>query len=232
MACAAGWPIVAAMPQTPRPLRTGPASALNPEAGDHAVTTDPRELQAALGAGERTQQRFPYYERRYGERGRAFTRSDSAWVVSLAARPDGVVEQQLRWLGGVLSARGMPRWLLETHLETLHAELVVAVPDHRSSYDILLRVAATFREERFSHLDEATTAELAESFHTRLAPGADEGLSEAGALMVAAVSDERNGVHGAVGSLMDWLADPSRFSEAWVDAATETVATARALANG
>src|SRR4051812_28593243 len=65
------------------------AAALNPEAGHHAVTTDPRELRAALRAGEQTQRRFGYYEQRYGERGRAFTRSDSAWIVTVTGEPRG-----------------------------------------------------------------------------------------------------------------------------------------------
>src|SRR4051812_16513914 len=101
-------------------------AALNPEAGNHAVTTDPRELGAAIRVGERTRERFVYYERRYGERGRRFTHSDSAWIVTLAGNPPAVVERQLRWLGSLLAARGMPRWLLEVHLEGLHAQLVTA----------------------------------------------------------------------------------------------------------
>jgi hypothetical protein len=39
-------------------------TALNQQAGDHSVTTDPRELRSAMRAGNRTQQRFAYYERR------------------------------------------------------------------------------------------------------------------------------------------------------------------------
>jgi hypothetical protein len=207
-----------------------PVAALNPDAGNHGVTTDPRELRAALRAGERTQGRFAYYEQRYGERGRAFTRSDSAWIVTLAAESPRVAEGQLRWLGALLAARGMPRWLLEVHLETLHAELVAAVPEKRKSYDVLLRVAVTFRDERLAHLDEATSSELAETFDRRLGSDSPKGLPEAGALLVAAVADERNGVYRAVESLTDWLADPALFPEGWVIAATETVAAARKLA--
>jgi hypothetical protein len=208
-----------------------PVAVLNPEAGSHAVTTDPRELRAALRAGERTHERFPYYERRYGERGRAFTRSDSAWIVTLAESPR-VAEEQLRWLGALLAARGMPRWLLEVHLETLHAELVAAVPEKRTSYDALQRVAETFREERLDRLDEATSSELAEKFRGRLGSDSPNGLPEAGALLVAAVADERNGVHRAVESLTEWLCDPAQFPEEWVTAANETVAAARKLAGG
>lgn len=217
---------------TGEPGGARPVAALNPEAGDHGVTTDPRELHAALRAGERTQRRFSYYKLRYGERGLAFTRSDSAWIVTLAAEPSGVVEHHLRWLGAVLAARGMPRWLLEVHLETLHAELVAAVPERRPSYDALLRVAAIFRDERFSRLDQATSAQLADAFDDRLGSAPSRGLPEAGALLVAAVADEHNGLHRAVDSLMEWLADSARFPEDWVTAATETISEARQRAQG
>jgi hypothetical protein len=212
--------------------RAQPVAALNPEAGHHVVTTDPRELGAALRAGLQTQRRFRYYERRYGERGRAFTRSDSAWIVTLAEEPRGVAESQLRWLGALLAARGMPRWLLETHLQALNAELVASVPGKKESYDVLLRVAEVFRDERLSHLDEATSFELATTFDRRVGATASRELPEAGALIVAAVADERVGMHRAVASLLEWLADPARFSEEWVKTAIETVAAARELARG
>jgi hypothetical protein len=46
---------------------------------------------------------------------------------------------------------------------------------------------------------------------------------------VAAVADERAGVDG-VDSLMEWLADPERFSAGWAAAVTETVVATRAHA--
>jgi hypothetical protein len=205
-------------------------AALNPEAGSHAVTTDPRELRAALEAGERSRRRFVYYERRYGDRGRRFTQSDSAWIVTLAGQPSGVAEHQLRWLGALLAARGMPRWLLEEHLGALHGELVAAVPEKRGGYDELLRVAGVFREERLSHLDETTCAELAQGFDRRVGSTAAAGLPEAGALLVAAVAEEEVGLVGVVDSLIQWLADPARFPADWVAAAKETVGSAQARA--
>jgi hypothetical protein len=207
------------------------AALLNPEAGNHTITTDPRELRAALRAGERTRERFRYYQRRYGERGRRFTHSDSAWIVTRAGLDPAVAEGQVRWLGGVLAARGMPRWLLEVHLELLHAELIAAAPEKRAFYDTLLRVAGIFRVERLSHLDEVTTSVLARTFDRRVESAARE-LPEAGALVVAAVADERAGQHRAVSSLVQWLADPERFSADWVAAVSETLAAAREAARG
>src|ERR671933_594218 len=93
-----------------RPLAS--ASSLNPSAGHHVVTGDPRELAAAERAGERSWTAWTYYERRYGDRGRQFTRSDSAWIAALPGSPASIVERQVRWLGTLLAARGMPRLLL------------------------------------------------------------------------------------------------------------------------
>jgi len=209
-----------------------PVAALNPEAGQHVVTSDPNELRAAVTAGEQTRRRFVYYERRYGERGRRFTHSDSAWIVTLASMTPDVVERQLRWLGGLLAARGMPRWLLEEHLKVLYAELVAATPGKRVDYDRLLGVATVFRDERLSHLDEETSARLAGELDRRVGAAAAADLPEAGALLVAAVAEEAAGLYRVVESLMDWLADPVRFSTTWIAAASQTLHAAREQARG
>jgi heme oxygenase len=52
--------------------------SINPEAGRHAVPADTREVQAAIRAGDVCRERYRYYEQRYGERGRRFSRSDAA----------------------------------------------------------------------------------------------------------------------------------------------------------
>ncbi len=204
-----------------------PVAALNPEAGHHEITLDPLELGAALRAGERSWRRFPYYELRYAGRGRRFTRSDSGWIVTVAKGPLSDAKRQLRWLGAVLASRGMPRSLLELHLAELHAELVAAAPGDRAGYDHLLEVAAMFRRERFRRLDEATSAELAAAFDRRVGHDAVPTIPEAGALLVAAVADERAGLDGGVDSLLEWLADPDRFSAGWVAATAETISAAR-----
>ena len=209
---------------------TTPVAALNREAGTHRIPTDPRELRAALRAGERTWRRFPYYQQRYGERGRRFTRSDSAWIVTLAEHPVSVAEKHLRWLGVLLAARGMPQWLLETHLDALYGELVAEVPERRAAYETLRRVARTFAEERRRHLDDATTASLAAEFYRRVGPDSSARLPETGALLAAAVADERAGIERAVPSLLEWIADPVRFPPEWVEAIHWAIGEARARA--
>lgn len=205
-----------------------PLTALNPDAGDHPICSDPLELQAALRAGERSWRRFPYYERRYAERGQRFTRSDSAWLVAIAQHDLKVVERQIEWLGLVLASRGMPRWLLELHLETLHAELAAALPGRERSYATLLGAARRLREQRLAHLDEAVFTTLSTAFARQVGDEWDARLPETGALLVAAVSDERADIARAVTSIVGWMTDPSRFPTLWIEAVHSTIQQARA----
>lgn len=203
------------------------ARAVNPEAGDHAIVADPRELAAALRAGQRTWERFPYYEQRYGERGRRFTASDSGWIATLPHHSPEVVRRQILWLGTVLASRGMPRWLLEIHLGHLHEELTAARPEKRSAYEKLLEATAVLRREREAQIAPERFEALAASFEARVGPDLAARLSEAGHLLVAAVADERAGLPAAVESLATWLADPERFPPPWTEAVAATIAEAR-----
>lgn len=206
-------------------------NSLNPEAGAHAVCSDPRELEAALRAGERSWRRFPYYEQRYAERGRRFTRSDSAWLVTLAERGALVVDEQIAWLGLVLASRGMPRWMLELHLEVLHAELIAAIPGRAETYATLLGAAQQLREQRHAHIDEAVFAAHSTAFARQVGDEWDARLPETGALLVAAVADEKAGLARAVPSITGWMTDPSRFPPRWIDAVRSTLDQARERAS-
>ena len=200
---------------------------INPLAGNHPVSSDPREVAASAAAGERSWREFPYYEARFGERGRRFGHSDSAWL-SLAARHGTAhLRREVLWLGEVLSARGMPQWMLERHLEFLHDELVKAVPERREAYDKLLSAAQLLRERRLWKLGEDDFRALAAEFDARVGPEWSARLPHMGALLAAAVADERNGVAHAVASLEEWAADPSRFPPPWIDAVRDTIARAR-----
>lgn len=216
----------------PRTLKAVAAfgSTLNPEAGTHGITTDPREIRAALRAGVRSWERFPYYEWRYGLRGRRFTRSDSAWLVTLAALPQDMVDRKIAWLGQVLAARGMPRWLLELHLEVLHEELNHAVPEHRDGYLRLLAAAHHLRQQRTAVVGEEAWQALETAFDAAVGAKWARQLPGCGGLLVAAVCDEAAGVHNAVASLAEWMTDPTRFPKYWVAAVRQTLAEARRLA--
>lgn len=167
------------------------ASSINPDAGNYPITDDPRELEAARVAGERCLQEIPYVDQRYGERGRRYTHSDGAWLATLA-RCDRSAMKQIFWLGRVLAGRGMPRYVLERHLELMVEELQKAVPD--GDYSKLRDAAEELRRERLTHV-----------------PAFDELASSHpdGKLLVAAVCDEKAGVERSVESLLEWFQEPA-----------------------
>lgn len=203
---------------------------LNREAGTHPIASDPAVLDAALRAGERSWAAFPYYGARYGERGRAFTRSDSAWLASLCEVSADQAVREVVWLGSVLASRGMPQWLLERHLRVLYDELAAATPpaDAGDPYQNLVRAADVLQSVRVASLSDATLGALAAAFRARVPEAEARALPEAGALIGAAVADERFGLSRAVPSLLSWLADPDRFGAAWLAAVKDVAAEARA----
>lgn len=208
-------------------METIPANAINPSAGSHPVTADPRELEAARRAGNASVAEFPYFLERYGESSRRFGASDGAWLVSLCELGAEHVRGQVLWLGTVLASRGMPRWLLERHLRVLHAELVRALPEHAERYGALLEGAALLRERRLARLPEEDQRELAEAFAARADRPLVERMPSMGAILAAAVADEADGLGGAVPSVEEWAADPAAFPESWTSAVREIVAEAR-----
>lgn len=211
-----------------RPSQPATIVKLNPEAGDHAVTREPRELEAVKRASERSWQEFPYYGMRYGERGQRFGLSDGAWLVTLCdARPDVALEQ-IHWLGSTLSSRGMPQFLLETHLEFLREELAQSVPDRRPRYQRLRQYAEALRGQRQSRIPEPEFQSLAAAFESRA--GQSFKLPGMGEILVSAVADEAAGVERAVSSLEPWACDPARFPEPWIEAVRSTIEEARAQA--
>jgi heme oxygenase len=203
------------------------AHTLNFEAGRHAVPVDENELRAALRAGERTWHRFPYYKCRYGARGARFTSSDSAWLVTLAEHEQAIINKQISWLGHVLSARGMPQWLLESHLVMLHEALVSAVPTKAPHYDKLLRAAGMLAEGRRKQVSDDVMAACGAAFGQYVGDEWSKKLPEAGQLLAAAVADEKQGIKLAVPSLETWMADDKRFPKHWIDAVRATIQMAR-----
>lgn len=201
---------------------------LNPVAGSHAITTDARELAAALRAGERSWRHFPYYQWRYGERGAQFTRSDSAWLVTLAAHAQPVVDQQIRWLGRVLAARGMPQWMLQLHLELLYEELVAAIPEHGSTFVQLQRAADSLRVQREHYLSDQELTAHSAAFDQQVGQEWSTRLPRTGGLLAAAVADEQAGIMQAVTSIEGWMTDASRFPSHWIAAVHRTIQRARA----
>lgn len=206
------------------------ATSINPEAGRHAVPADPAEIEAALRAGDSCWEEFPYFEWRYGERGRRFARSDAAWKATLCRYEPDQILQQIRWLGRVLAGRGMPTWLLEAQLVVLVRELATANPAKSADYEKLLPAAAELRAERGRRLDDESLARLADEFDQAVGPEWSARLPRTGRLLGCAVADELNGSGLAVESLRSWLVDPARFPAPWIAAVEATIAQARKLA--
>lgn len=198
----------------------------NPEAGTHAVPSDAREIEAGLAAGERSMRDFPYYQRRYGERGRRFCGSDTAWLITLCDHRRAEAVEQVSWLGGVLSSRGMPQYLLERHLAVLHEELVGALPQKKKRYGVLQHCRRHLVAQREERIDPADFRRIAAEFEvmTDRTRGRLNGMGE---VIVSAVADEALGIQRAVASLESWLCDPTEFPAKWRDAVQVTIGTAR-----
>jgi hypothetical protein len=207
-----------------------PAHALNPAAGDHPVTGDAGELAAARRAAGRSWAQFPYYAYRYGGRGRRFSHSDSGWLVTLCDLPPEAAVAQVHWLGAVLAVRGMPRWLLECHLEILQRELAETRPERRARYGVLAEAAAALRTQRRAAIPQARFEALDAEFAARVDTPWRLRLPRMGAILVAAVADECAGLEAAVRSVAAWAGDAARFPTVWVDAVVATIASARAAA--
>ncbi|MFY0525437.1 hypothetical protein ACN28I_20595 [Archangium gephyra] len=206
-----------------------PAWWLNRRAGGHPITTDLDELRAAVRAAEASWAEFPYYAWRYGEHGRQFSWSDSAWLVTLGGQAEAQVWKHISWLGALLAGRGMPRLMLERHLRVLAQELLQAKPTRRQAYDVLARMAERMAGERRQVLDDEELRMFGEDFDVRVGPEWSQRLPGVGELLAAAVADECWGLTQAVPSLSSWMGEPSRFSAPWVRAVDQTLRRARSL---
>jgi len=200
------------------------ADAINPAAGVHPIAADPLVIEAAIVAGDRAWDRWPYCRERYVDRGLAFTRSDSAWLAMLVDLPAPHASRQLDWLANVLAARGMPSLILEDHLILVHDALVEAIPPEAARFALLLDAAAELRAHRTAGLPESIAAQLEHDYQQR----ANDPL-DLGKLGVEAVRDECFGRRRAVDSFLDWATE-ERVGACRATALRTIVAEARAFA--
>ncbi len=198
----------------------------NSETVAHPLPTDPREINAVVLAARHCYCLHPYFSMRYGSRGSTFARSDGGYLVTLVEQPQGKVDKQVFWLANLLARRGMPRWLMEAHLDCLYAALSAAVPERENAFCKLQHTANLLRAARQRWIPQSDFDELLATFDSAC-PG---WITNAGGLMGAAVCDEYCGLDMAVPSLMSWMADDSRFSQRWCKAANETLERARSIA--
>ena len=190
---------------------------VNPEAGNHPVPEDEREIEAALKASDRAWESFGYYSQRYGERGKRFSDSDICWLVTLTDLDQKALQDQVDWICRVLATRGMPTLMMEQALEFLADELDKAIPDKAAFYDKLRVSAQQLKNARENRIQDAAMQTLAEEFEQAAGKMADT-YRGTGRLLVAAVADEKNGIEGSINALKDWLTDGDRFSTEWIRA--------------
>lgn len=203
------------------------ASMLNPEAGRHAVPDNAPEVFAAITAAQKCREEFPYFNERFGERGKDFARSDAAWLASLTTLPQEQVIAQVEWLGRVLGNRGIPRITLERQLELLYEELCNVNALRKDEYLRLFNAAESLRNERFKLISAHDSAEIVQRFEDKTKNEIGRKLSRTGELVTSAVCDEAAGIIHAVESLTSWLTDPAYFSPVWIETVNETVDVAK-----
>ncbi|MDO8933764.1 MAG: biliverdin-producing heme oxygenase [Rhodocyclaceae bacterium] len=204
---------------------------INPEAGNHPIPEDEREIQAALKASDRGWAEFPYYDQRYGVRGKRFSDSDACWLATLTALDPETLQKQIDWLGRVLSTRGMPQIMLERILRYLHEELTISVPDKASAANKLLAAAQKLCEQRTACIPEKESQRMASEFDTHVGAELADMYKNSGELLLSTVADEKNGVEGAISAIQEWMTDPDRFPEQWILAVNETIQKAKQLSD-
>jgi len=199
-------------------------TAINVEAGSHAMPQDPVEIDLALRAGKIAWDRFPYLEHRFGERGKRFTNSDSCWLVSLTRMPIETSTKSLEWLRIVLASRGLPTIILESHLRVILELLAVALPNR---FDMLQGRFAPFLlgldAERQILSDPGIILRLIERFNPGFCACEGFTVGSAAQLIASAWIDERSGIGGSLSSVQDWFTDPERFSKGWISTVNEFV---------
>lgn len=202
-------------------------TTLNPEAGRHSLPEDTLEIQAAIRAGVKTWEQFPYYAWRYGLRGKQFTRSDSAWLVTLCELQEKLVLDQINWLGKVLSSRGMPQVLLCIHLENLVRELEISNPNKQNQYR-RLSIAANALKEKFNQvIPENYRKELISQFEIDVGQEWSHRLKNMGEIIVGAIVDDKIGIENALSSVKSWSIDENRFPKIWTDSVQRLVLSAK-----
>jgi len=202
---------------------------LNSAAGSVPVPTDPREVAAAIRASDVIWRAFPYFELRYGPRGKRFGYSDCAYFLTLLGYAQETVNRQVEWTAGVLAQRGMPSLLLELQLRVLGRIL-------RREFlggdrgEPLIRAADALRDARREKLSDAEIAALGQEFAARVGFPRHRLAIGMGTLLAAAVADELGGMRRAAASIEEWAADPAVFPSDWIDAVRATLAAARQAA--
>lgn len=199
-------------------------TAMNPEAGRHAMPQLPEEVGVALRAGRAAWSRFSYLEARYADRGLRFTTSDSCWLATLYRIDSGSIKRNLTWLRGVLAPRGITSILLEFHLEALLAEFESTFPERKEDFLNFRAAIRDLKMERTTILGEGRWNGFIQEFDSRFHACAGLRVSHPTELVMSAWWDERSGLKGSFEAICKWLADTQRFSNEWISLVEQLVA--------
>ncbi len=205
---------------------------INPEAGNHPMPEDEREIEAALRASTRAWEKYAYFALRYGERGKRFSDSDACWIATLTQLDTEGLIKQTRWLGRYLVSHGMPQIMLEHTLHVLHDELVSAVPDNKRSYDKLKTAADDLKKTRSAIISEMDVAQIASEFDQLVGTKLAQEYTGSGELLVASVADDLSTFEGIAADLENWMTDGQRFPEEWIASVNATIKRSRRMAGG
>lgn len=203
-------------------------TSLNPEAGNFPIPTNPLEIKAAIIAGMNCWYEFPYYEKRYGERGRRFAVSDCVWLVTLSELDEADAIKQVNWLANFLAIRGMPTYTMEFQMQALYHELSKSIPANEQKYLKLLKTSENIKSQRTIHFNETVFENCNSIFHNYF----DElKVSEKiclelkkniGKLIASSIIDDKNGIPDVKNSLESWLKLKDIFPENWIRAVEKT----------
>ena len=184
---------------------------------------DPLEVALALRVGRFTWEQFPYLDRRFGDRGKRFTSSDSCWLVALTRMPEDTATKSLEWLRVVLASRGLPTVILEVHLRAISLAIAAEFPDRIEMGARFDRFLSALEVQR-RRLDSAGRLEpLVERFEQRFRACAGRTVDPAARLIASAWLDERAGIEGALAATRDWFIDAGRFSNEWIASVNDLV---------
>jgi hypothetical protein len=194
----------------------------NPDGGMIPFPIDPLEVAVTEAAAKLMWRACPYFEWRYGERGRKFGRSDAGFIVTLAQLPMSTIDQQLDWLVRLLAPRGMPGVLMEMQLQILERVGRRAQWTARTN---LTLIAQRRSQARASVLPDAALRECELSFRA-----ATRGLPHAfgtGHVLAGVVADAVMGISDQEEALLRWLIENGPSQPEWRQACRRCLALAR-----
>ena len=203
-------------------------TSFNPEAGNHTLPDDPKEINAAITAAIICWNEFPYYEKRYGGRGKRFAFSDSLWLVTLCELTFNEALKQILWLSNFLAIRGMPTYLMEFQLKVLYEELIKAKTTSVERYSNILKIEYYFRKHREIYFNESFFENCNSFFEKNYNLNKiDNDLcnilkKNIGILIASSIIDDKSNIPDALSSFKDWITNNEVFPDKWILAVEKT----------